>query len=64
MALYENTERGPRARRAFSLARVVHTNFSRIQLKRRLAESNRLVRGYLVAGVSDVRGGVPRGCER
>ncbi len=64
MALSENTERGPRA-----YARsLLHVPFRRIfpgfDTNDDLQKAIGWVRGYLVAGVSDVRGRVPRGWGR
>lgn len=60
-AQYENTERGPRASRAFSLARAAHTNFPTIRPRRRLAESSWLVLGVSWwRGSPGARGGVSR----
>ena len=60
MALFENTERGPRA-----YARsLLHVSFIRIfsgfDRNDDLQKAIGLVWGYLVAGFSGVRGGVPR----
>ncbi len=61
MALYENTERGSRAY-ALSLLLVPFIRiFQGFGVNDDLQKAIGLVRGYLVAGVSGVRSGMPRG---
>ena len=63
-AFVENTERGPRVLRAFSLARVVRRNFPRIRKKRLMQKAVGWVRVLVGGGVLRVYAAVCRATRR